>query len=423
MGAVAVASRLRSPAQEPIDSDAAKVNGGPVSSLRVCMVHYSPFEVDSRIQRQARALAERGDEVHCVCLEGPATLAFGAGAIHLHPVSAPKAGGGFTSYLSGNLRFLAGSFRKVSALHREQRFDLVEIHNMPDALTFAALLPKLRGAPVILNIHDTFPELFSTMFGRPEGHPLVRLVGLEERASCALADGLVFVTDEARERLRTRGVTKPRTRVVMNTPDERVFGETRPPEPLPVEGPLNLVYHGGLAPRFGVELLVRAVPRVAAEHSQVSLDVYGAARNAPIVDLAAKLAPHSVRVAPEPTPLEDIPAKLRRAHVGIVPTLEDEFTRLLLPVKLLEYVHMGLPAVVARLPVIERYFSDDEVSYFTAGDVESLVEAIERVLRDPAAATERAVRAQRRLVDIAWPRQRAGYLSLIDELAGVHANG
>src|SRR4029077_8082414 len=36
--------------------------------LRVCMVHYSDFVVDSRIQRQARALAERGDRVDCVCL-------------------------------------------------------------------------------------------------------------------------------------------------------------------------------------------------------------------------------------------------------------------------------------------------------------------------------------------------------------------
>ena len=49
------------------------------------------------------------------------------------------------------------------------------------------------------------------------------------------------------------------------------------------------------------------------------------------------------------------------AHLGVVPTLKDDFTQLLLPVKLLEYVHMGLPAVAPRLPVIERYFSDAEL--------------------------------------------------------------
>ena len=98
---------------------------------------------------------------------------------------------------------------------------------MPDALVFAALRPKLRGAPIVLNFHDTFPELFATLFDRPPGHPLVRLIRAEERLSAALADGHVFVTAEARDLLRARGVAAERTQIVMNTPDERVFGERR----------------------------------------------------------------------------------------------------------------------------------------------------------------------------------------------------
>ena len=43
------------------------------AALRVCMVHYSDFGVDSRIQRQARALAERGDEVHLICVSPSST--------------------------------------------------------------------------------------------------------------------------------------------------------------------------------------------------------------------------------------------------------------------------------------------------------------------------------------------------------------
>ena len=40
------------------------------------------------------------------------------------------------SYLGGNARFLAGAARKVSELDRDEPFDLVEVHNMPDALVF-----------------------------------------------------------------------------------------------------------------------------------------------------------------------------------------------------------------------------------------------------------------------------------------------
>lgn len=381
------------------------------------MVHYSDFAVDSRIQRQARALAERGDRVDCVCLNDADEFAVGDGQIGLHRAAATKPRGGARAYLEGNARFLAGAARKVTALDRQQRFDLIEIHNMPDALVFTALRPKLRGVPIVLNFHDTFPELFATLFERPPSHPLVRMIRVEERLSAALADGHVFVTAEARDLLRSRGVEGDRTQIVMNTPDERVFGERRAPVSPPADGDLRVVYHGGLADRFGVETLVRAVALLRDRGAPVALDVYGsdakAARS--LAAAAAEIAPEGVRIAPEPTPVEEIPARLTEAHLGVVPTLRDHFTDLLLPVKLLEYVHMGLPAVASRLPTIERYFGDD-VLLAEPGDPASIAAAIEAVRADPAAARERAERASQRLAKIEWRQQRDGYLAMVDDL-------
>jgi glycosyltransferase involved in cell wall biosynthesis len=381
------------------------------------MVHYSDFEVDSRIQRQARALAERGDHVECVCLNDDAELPVGPGRITLHRAAAGKPRGGARAYLEGNARFLAGAARKVSALDRSGRFDLVEIHNMPDALVFAALRPKLRGTPLILNFHDTFPELFATLFDRPPDHPLVRLIRAEERLSAAMASGHIFVTDEARDLLRGRGIDAKRTQVVMNTPDERVFGERRSPVAPPANGELRVVYHGGLADRFGVETLVGAVAMLRERSQSVALDVYGSDAEAArqLAAVAAKVAPEGVRIAAQPTPVEEIPARLAEAHLGVVPTLRDDFTEMLLPVKLLEYVHMGLPTVASRLPVIERYFGDD-VLLAEPGDAASIAAAIEGVRSDPLAAQARAERASRRLAKIEWRQQREGYLDLVDGL-------
>jgi len=381
------------------------------------MVHYSDFVVDSRIQRQARALAERGDRVDCVCLNDAERIPVGAGEIVLHRAAAGKPRGGKRAYLEGNARFLAGAARKVTALDRAQPFDLIEIHNMPDALVFAALRPKLRGTPLILNFHDTFPELFATLFGRRENDPLVRLIRAEERLSAGLADGHIFVTAEARDLLRGRGVEADRTQVVMNTPDERVFGERRDPVLAPRQGPLRVVYHGGLADRFGVETLVRAVAMLRDRGADVELDVYGSDAEAAraLASKAAAIAPSGVRIAPQPTPVEQIPARLAEAHLGVVPTLRDDFTELLLPVKLLEYVHMGLPTVASRLPVIERYFGDD-VLLAEPGDPASIAAAIEGVRAEPVLARQRAVRASLQLAEIEWRRQREGYLELVDGL-------
>jgi glycosyltransferase involved in cell wall biosynthesis len=396
------------------------MDSAPGPSLRVCMVHCSDYRVDSRIQRQARALAARGDRVDLICLTPNGEQSLGRGSIHTHEVAVGKPRGGARAYLGGYARFFAGALRLVTRLDRQASFDVVEIHNMPDFLTFTALRPKLRGASVALNIHDTFPELFATMFGLEPRHPLVRMVRVEERLSAAIADAMIFVTDEARDLVAARGVRAPRTSVVMNTPDERLFGERREPVELPFGAPARAIYHGGLAPRFGVESLIDAFALLAERDPGLSLDVYGPnpAAALELAARAARVAPHSVRVAPEPTPVEQIPARLAEAHIGVVPTVRDRFTELLLPVKLLECVHMGLPVVASRLPGMERYFSDDQVRFFEPGSPASLSDALLDVRRDPQAARERAQRASARLAEIEWPRQRTAYLELMDQLAG-----
>jgi glycosyltransferase involved in cell wall biosynthesis len=399
------------------------------------MVHISDFRLDSRIQRQARALAERGDEVDLVCVGEREELRVGDGVIRVHPVAAEKAAGGASAYVRDYGRFLARALWRLTALDMRRHFDLVEVHNMPDLLTAAALGPRLRGTPVILNMHDTFPELFATKYGRPEGDRLEALLEVEERVSARLASRVVTVTDQARLRVEGRGVGVGRTTVVMNSPDERVFGPPRAPVRLPAEGPLRVLYHGGLAPRFGVQTLIEAWRHLCESASsghlaggalsgqpggqapRLHLRVCGSGEDRDrLAALAAAIDPERIDVAPRPVPFERIPAELEAAHIGVVPTLHDRFTELLLPVKLLEYIHMGLPVVSSRLPGIAGYFSERELHEFTPGDPADLARAIESVCADPPGARERAALATQKLAGIAWEQQRARYLALVDEL-------
>ena len=162
---------------------------------------------------------------------------------------------------------------------------------------------------------------------------------------------------------------------------------------------------------------MRAVAMLRGRGEDIELDVYGSDAEAAsrLASVAAEVAPEGVRIAPQPTPVDEIPARLAEADLGVVPTLRDDFTELLLPVKLLEYVHMGLPVVASRLPVIERYFGDD-VLLAEPGDAASIAAAIEGVRADPVAAQTRAVRASKRLAKIEWRQQRQGYLQLVDGL-------
>lgn len=390
--------------------------------LRVAMVHLSDFRIDSRIQRLAGALAERGDEVHLFCLGERDELRVGAGRIVVHPIDVPKPAGGARAYVVGYGRFLLAAARRLAACDRRRRFDIVEAHNMPDILTAAALVPRLRGTPVILNVHDTFPELFATKFDRPADHPIMRVLELEERIGAALADRLITVTDEAREVLERRGVGRGRTIVVMNSPDEGVFGPARAAREIPAHGPIRLVYTGGLAPRYGVETIIRAFGRLRETAPRVHARICGWGEDRDrLADLAEEIAPGCVSISEQPVPFAEIPGELAAAHVGIVPTLHDPFTELLLPVKLLEYVHMGLPVVASRIPGIQRYFPGDELTLCAPGDPDAFAAAIELLCADPARALGRAQRATETLTTLSWEQQRSRYLALVDELVGRRA--
>ncbi|UGS37765.1 glycosyltransferase family 4 protein [Capillimicrobium parvum] len=381
--------------------------------LRVCMVHYSDYRTDSRIQRLAGALAERGDEVHAVGVGASGRTIRGHGSVEIHALAPDRRRGSARALLHGYAGFTAAAMRCVATLHARRRLDLVEAHNMPDALVAAALVPRLAGVPLILNVHDTLPELFETRFGVRGGG----LLRLEERLSAAAADAVITVTEEAKAVLAARGVGVNRTVVVMNSPDERVFGPPRPPVSVPDAGEVRAIYHGGLPERFGVEVLIRAVGALGERVPRLRLSVLGSGdeRDA-LASLAAGVAPGRVSVAPRPVAFTDIPAQLEAAHIGVVPTLSDAFTNLLLPVKLLEYVHMGLPVASSRLAGIERYFTGEELRYADPGSPASLADALAELCADPQAAAARAARAAERMRTLRWDEQRRGYLATVDDL-------
>jgi glycosyltransferase involved in cell wall biosynthesis len=88
----------------------------------------------------------------------------------------------------------------------------------------------------------------------------------------------------------------------------------------------------------------------------------------------------------------------------------------MLPVKLLDYMALGIPTIAARLRTIEHYFSEREVRFFEPGDTEGLAAAIEELYRDRAHRIELAHNARRALERIGWPGQRAEYYDAIDAL-------
>ena len=92
---------------------------------------------------------------------------------------------------------------------------------MPDVLVFSAIVPKLLGAKVILDLHDPMPELMRTIFNLPEESFSVVMLKRLEKWSIRFADLVLTVNLACRKIYSSRSCQPDKIKVVINSPDER----------------------------------------------------------------------------------------------------------------------------------------------------------------------------------------------------------
>lgn len=375
---------------------------------------------ETRVEREALALLDAGFEVDVICLRDrgePARETVDGVAVHRLPVRRLRRGGA-AGQLVEYLAFAALAAGRLGRLHRQRRYTVVQVHNPPDFLVFAALWPKLRGARVVLDIHDLMPELFAGRLGVDLGDRRVRPVLAQERWSCRFADHVITVTEHWRRTLVERGVPTGRTSVVMNLADTRLFHPDGTGPDAPTER-FEVLYHGTFTERYGVDLLVRAADELRHEIPGLHVSLVGDGEHrTDLVGLVDDLGLHgTVSVSEGMVPAALLPVTIAAAHVGVVPNRSNTFTDGILPTKLLEYAAMHTPVVAARTPGVVAYFGDDAVEFFTPGDHRALAAAIRRLHADP----ERRRRLQAGAAAFSerhrWSNHGTEYATLIDRLS------
>ncbi len=382
------------------------------------MIVYTDYAFDARVRREAETLAEAGFEVICLTpRNGSRKREYQLRGVAVRELRVSKyRGKSHLRYLNSYLGFLLRSFAACNGLLFRGGLDAVHVHNVPDFLVAAGIVPRLLGKTVLLDIHDSVPETYAAKF--PDSSPLFRrLLCWEEKISAALASQVICVNHPQRDRLLGRGLAASKAFVSMNVPDHRLF-QTVVRQPRQEDGTFKLVYHGTMAKRLGVDLILRSIAPLVGKIPGLQLHLWGHGDDLPgFQGLANQLGLDGiVHFSPKGFPVHELPERLIHMDVGLVGNRRDEATELMLPVKLLEYVALGIPVVAPRLKTIEHYFSDQMVTYYEPENVEQLSEKILELHTHAHQREQQAKNARAFLDQYGWQKQGGEFVALYRSL-------
>ncbi len=387
--------------------------------VRVCMVAYSYYPDDTRIRREAEALTSRGDCVEVISLEKKKE-----GKRHeFHGIKLTQItlgryhGSSVFRYCINYLFFFFAATFHLTILHLKNPFQIIQVHTMPDFLVFTAIIPKLMGAKIILDVHDLTPELYQSKFKLTRDHWVIRFLTWIERCSINFADKAIAVHKPHLNALIQHGNSVDKFIVLLNLPDPKIFSHKTSDLPK-VKTRYALIYHGMIAYRHGLQIVAHAISNLMDEISELEFIIIGEGDGVPdLINLVDQLnITRCVKFSNRFVPIEQLVPIILDADVGIVPILYDEFTKYMLPVKLLEYVALGKPVICSRTETIQAYFDDSMVLFFTPGNVTDLTEKILLLYKQPQIREQLIKNSDRFNHEYNWQQQKQLYYQLVDGL-------
>ena len=198
---------------------------------RVAMVSFSGYPEDPRPRRAVEALLGVGMTVDFVCLgDDKLPKQESLNGLDIRRLEIEHRRGGPLSYAYQYSAFILASAAILAVRSLRRRYDLIYVNNMPDVLIVSALLPKILGAKVILDQHDPMPELMTTIFNLDKDSFAVRVIRYIEKWSIARANLVITVNVACKRIFAKRSCRPEKIGIVMNAPDERIFG-AQPPAP------------------------------------------------------------------------------------------------------------------------------------------------------------------------------------------------
>jgi glycosyltransferase involved in cell wall biosynthesis len=399
------------------------VTDAPHKREAVLMIAYSYYEQDPRVIREAEAAVDGGFDVDFLALRKagspPTEVVRGVHVFRLN--QAKYRGGGHFRYLTEYLKFFFKCLGMTTRLFFKRRYVVIHVNNMPDFLVFATVIPRLFGAKVILDIHDPMPNTFASKFKGREGGFFYRVLLWQEQLSAAYCNRVITVHHPAKEGILVKhGLAPDSIEVIANFADDEIFSLQKS---FSIEGKIRLVFHGTILERSGLRMLMDSLASVRHK-DRISLRIIGEGD----FSQSLKQMIQSLGLAGivdfdnRSYPVHSIPERIADCNVGLVPLEISSVTNYALPLKLVEYISLGLPVITVRNEAISYYLSEGDCIFFKWDDPCSLSTVLDRIAENPEILLHYRERSIALREGFSWTGEKRKYVTLLRQLTGVSRN-
>lgn len=386
--------------------------------MRICLIAHRFYEVNTHMRQFANAFTQRGDVVDVIGVGRKGAPAYElVGGVNVYRLQEREVDErGPLDYLTKMLTFLLRSATFVARRHLKHRYDLIHVQSIPDFLVFAALVPKVLGARVILDLRDLVPELYASKFNVGAKTIPVRLLRFVEKLSALFADHVIVANPIWYERVTARSAKPNKASVFWYYPDQKLF---YPRAKAKADGKFIIMYPGTLSWHQGLDIAIKAFPEILRTIPEAELHIQGeGTESSRLMALTASLGLSDKIIFRPSVPTEDIARRMAEADLALVPKRGGAgFGNEAASTKIPEFMALGIPVVAAKTDIERCFFDDSHLCYFRSEDESDLARAVISVYQNIELRNTLIEKGLSYVERNNWQLRIGDYLKLVASLA------
>ena len=333
--------------------------------MRILMILDHEFPPDIRVENEMETLSEAGHEIHLACFTRQHRPEYEKGEtchIHRRAISglvykSSVAALTFPMYFTFWRRF-------ITRLVRQFRFDAIHVHDLPLAEVAAGICRK-NNIPLTVDLHENWPAYLrisrhtKSLMGRflSPNRKWIKY----ERQVLHMADNIIVVVDEARERLIQLGLDPSTIHVVSNTLNLKHFSISETPA---THSDVILFYAGGLTYHRGIQVVLKALAIVKDTNPDLKCWILGeGSYKVKLQEICAQLGLEDRVIFHGWIPYEKMIEMLIQADYALIPHLKSDHTDSTIPHKLFQYMYAKKPVISSDCVPVARIIRETNAGY------------------------------------------------------------